>query len=68
MKNFLCALLVLFIAQSAFCKENKIEGIWTTIDDDTKQARSLVEILSFMIRSCTEKSSNCFLKREILKI
>ena len=44
MKNFLCALLVLFIAQSAFCKENKIEGIWTTIDDDTKQARSLVRI------------------------
>ena len=44
MKNILIALLLIVVSPNAFSKEAKITGIWKTIDDDTKQVRSLVEI------------------------
>jgi len=44
MKNIGFLSLVLIFTTSVFSKEEGITGIWQTIDDDTKQVRSFVEL------------------------
>lgn len=46
MKKLLCILFLIFFTHSVYA-QNDIVGFWTTVDDETKQPKSVVQIYEY---------------------
>lgn len=47
MKKFIAILYCLLLSSNVFAKNNDITGFWTTVDDETKTAKSVVQIYEY---------------------